>query len=111
MVKDQFMVVNKCMLHMMYRKLNLLRHLKALKVVYLSGQGDIMETFAQQLFHSNQECTLKDNSLFFFNNCFDFATKLLDHNHSGVSSELLHANTQQLVQNMQFEYIVSGNAN
>lgn len=37
MVKDQFKVVNKCMLHMMYRKLNLLRHLKALKVVYLSG--------------------------------------------------------------------------
>ena len=67
-VKDQFKVVNRCMLHMMYRKLNLLRHLKALKVFYLSGQGDIMETFAQQLFHSNQECTLKDNSLYFFNN-------------------------------------------
>jgi hypothetical protein len=77
-VKDQFKVVNRCMLHMMYRKLNLLRHLKALKVFYLSGQGDIMETFAQQLFHSNQECTLKDNSLYFFNNCFEFALKLLE---------------------------------
>jgi hypothetical protein len=36
-IMDQFKVVNKCMLHMMYRKLNLLGHLKALKVFYLSG--------------------------------------------------------------------------
>ena len=45
-IKDQFKVVNKCMLHMMYRKLNLLGHLKALKVFYLSGQGDILNHFA-----------------------------------------------------------------
>ena len=42
-VKDQFKIVNKCMLHMMYRKLNLLGHLKALRLFYLSGQGDILE--------------------------------------------------------------------
>ena len=52
-VKDQFKVVNKCMLHMMYRKLNLLGHLKALRLFYLSGQGDILEQFTEKLFHNN----------------------------------------------------------
>lgn len=36
-VKQQHKIVNKCMLHMMYRKLNLLNHLKALKMFYFSG--------------------------------------------------------------------------
>ena len=52
-IKDQFKVVNKCMLHMMYRKLNLLAHLKSLKLFYLSGQGDIMDHFASLLFYMN----------------------------------------------------------
>lgn len=45
-IKDQFKVVNKCMLHMMYRKRDLLGHLKALKIFYLSGQGDILNHFS-----------------------------------------------------------------
>jgi hypothetical protein len=76
-IKDQFRLVNKCMLHMMYRKLNLLMHLKALKVFYLGGEADILESFASQLFHNNQECTLKDNSLYFLNNCFDYSVNIL----------------------------------
>jgi hypothetical protein len=76
-VKDQFKVVNKCMLHMMYRKLNLFNHLKALKVFFMAGEADIMDAFASQLFYANQECTLKDNSLFFVNNCFDMALSTL----------------------------------
>lgn len=77
-IKDQFKIVNKCMLHMMFRQQNLLNHLKALRVVFLSGQGDIVEQFASQLFHDNYECTLKQNSVFFLNNCFDLATKYVE---------------------------------
>lgn len=47
------------MLHMMFRQQQLLNHFKALRVVYLSGQGDILEQFASQLFNDNYECTLK----------------------------------------------------
>lgn len=60
---------------MMYRKLNLLNHLKALKMFYFSGQGDVLEQFVSQLFHNDSECTLKDNSLFFISNCFENALK------------------------------------
>ena len=76
-IKDQFKLVNKCMLHMMFRKLNLIMHLKALRVFYLAKEADITEAFCGQLFHDNQECTLKDNSLYFLNNCFDYAVNIL----------------------------------
>jgi len=62
---------------MMYRKLNLLTHLKALKLVYLSSQGDIADLFVSQVFNSNIECSLKDNTLYFFNNCFEYAVKTI----------------------------------
>lgn len=74
-IKQQFKIVNKCMLHMIYRKLNLLNHLKALKMFFFSGQGDVMESFAAQLFHNDADCTVKDNSIFFINNCYEFALR------------------------------------
>ena len=65
------------MLHMMYRKVNLFSHLKALRVFYLCEESDIMDAFANQLFHPNQECNVKENSLYFLNNCFEFAIGIL----------------------------------
>lgn len=62
---------------MMFRKLNLMMHLKALRIFYLAKEADILEAFTSQLFHNNQECTLKDNSLYFLNNCFDYAINIL----------------------------------
>ena len=66
------------MLHMMYRRLNLFNHLKALKVFFLSAQGDIQSTFASQIFHDNAECTLKDNSLYFLNNSLEYSLRQLE---------------------------------
>ena len=76
---------------MMYRKLNLLNHLKAMRVFYLCGEADLTESFGSQLFHKNQECTLKDNSLFFLNSCFEMAISALRTNskNNNTNSNLL----------------------
>ena len=41
-IREQYKIVNRCILHMMYRKLNLLEHLKAMKMFFMSGNGDIL---------------------------------------------------------------------
>ena len=63
------------MLHMIYRKSNFLNNLQALKMFYLGSRGDILDLFSSLLFHDNKECTLKDNSLLYVNNCFDEASR------------------------------------
>ena len=52
-VKEQFKIVNKCMLHMIYRKSNFLNNLQALKMFYLGSRGDILDLFSSLIFHDN----------------------------------------------------------
>jgi len=101
------------MLHMMYRKLNLFNHLKAMKVFFMAGEADLMEAFAAQLFHANQECTLKDNSLSFINNAFEFALTTLRQPAGSNKQEqrvkenhnLLFSSTSMFAELFSFEYL------
>lgn len=95
--------MNKCMLHMMYRKRDLLGHLKALKVFYLSGQGDILNHFASQLFHANQACGVKDNSLYFFNACYEEAVRAMQPSGSSTA-QLDYADGENFLQGNHVHY-------
>ena len=62
-----------------------------------------MDHFASLLFYTNQECTLRDNSLYFFNNCFEYAIKT-----GGISmsseENILSSNYQKYARNLEFKY-------
>lgn len=36
-IKDQHKLVNKCLLHLMYRSMNLMNHLEHLRMVFFAG--------------------------------------------------------------------------
>lgn len=63
---------------MMYRQQNLVTHLKALKLLYMSGQGDLISHFASLSFMNNKECSLRESTLFFINNNWEYALKQID---------------------------------
>jgi hypothetical protein len=67
-VKEQHLLTNKCLIHLIFRRLRLLQHLDALLHLYFGHSGDILTLFLQSLFNDDVESTLKDNSLSFINN-------------------------------------------
>jgi len=52
-VKNQHKLVNKCVLHLMYRGMQLLKHLEYLKMVFLANQGDVFSSFLQSVFNDD----------------------------------------------------------
>lgn len=52
---------------MMFRRMNLLKHLESLKQIYFCNQGDIISLFMQSVFNDDYESTVKENSLAFIN--------------------------------------------
>ena len=69
----QAKIINKCMLHMMYRKINLVQHLKALKTFYMSGNGDFMEQLVDNLFGSSHLCMVPEVSSDYVNSQLEFS--------------------------------------
>ena len=52
-IHDQHKLVNKCLLHMMYRGMSLLKHLDYLKMVFLGSQGDVFSSFISAVFNDD----------------------------------------------------------
>lgn len=74
-VQMQSKLVNKCLLHMMYRKLNLLQHLTAVKTVFMSGNGDIIEQFIGNLFADEHASQITNVSSDFINNALELSLR------------------------------------
>ncbi len=66
-VKEQYKLINKCLIHMMFRKLQLMKHLEVLKGVFFCFKGDVISSYMQSLFNDDIESTIKENSLAFIN--------------------------------------------
>jgi hypothetical protein len=75
-IKDQHTLVNKCLLHLMYRSMHLLRHLEYMRMVFFSGQGDFISAFHQSVFNNDFQHTALESTLYFLNSkleqaCYD----------------------------------------
>lgn len=80
-------MINKCLLHMIFRKLRLLQHLEAMKQVFFFNAGDVLAIFMQAAFNDDIESTLKDNSLAFLNSQLDLAVRSKPHSESVFGHE------------------------
>ena len=52
-IKDQHKLVNKCLLHLMYRSMNLMNHLEHMRMVFFAGQGDFLSAFHLSTFNND----------------------------------------------------------
>jgi len=52
-LKDQHKLVNKCLLHLMYRSMNIMKHMEHMRMVFFAGQGDFFSAFHQSAFHND----------------------------------------------------------
>jgi hypothetical protein len=66
-IKDQHMLVNKCLLHLMYRSMNLLKHMDYMRMVFFGGQGDFIHAFHLATFNSDFQQTVIEGTLSFLN--------------------------------------------
>ena len=74
-VHAQSRLVNKCLLHLMYRKLSLVQHLAAVKAVFMSGNGDILEQFIGNLFAENSQTHIAHVSNDIVNNALELSLR------------------------------------
>ncbi|CDW78602.1 lissencephaly type-1-like motif-containing protein [Stylonychia lemnae] len=88
-VKDQYKLVNKCLIHLMFRRLNLFKHLEGLKQFFFCYQGDVISYFMASIFNDDSESTIKENTLSFINGQLDLAVRL------SSSERALDINTQE----------------
>ena len=74
-VHAQSRLVNKCLLHLMYRKLSLVQHLAAVKAVFMSGNGDILEQFIGNLFAEDSQTHIAHVSNDIVNNALELSLR------------------------------------
>ena len=84
-VKDQYLIINKCLIHMIFRRLRLLAHLEALRHLFMFYAGDILSLFMSSTFNDDFDSSLKESSLSFVNNQFEMAIKMSLPNFNGGS--------------------------
>jgi hypothetical protein len=60
---------------MVHREMHLLKHFEELKMVYLAGKADIMCGFLRETFEDNLSQQVKESSLGYLNNQFEFAVQ------------------------------------
>lgn len=66
-VLQQHALINKCLIHLTFRKLRLMTHLDALRSIYLFEAGDVLQSLMTGLLNDDLQSTFRDHSLAFLN--------------------------------------------
>lgn len=99
-IQNQGRLVDKCVLHMLFRKLNVVRYLEELRKYMFGLKGDVITQFMQMIFRDDIESSVRETSLSYINNSFEIALKLASERESEAASRLQFAYTEQAAKNL-----------
>ena len=71
---NQAKIINRAFIHLVFRKLELIKHFENWRKILFWGQGDVISNFTDLIFKRDPDSSIKDPRQ--INNCFDMAIKL-----------------------------------